>query len=80
LAIAVDSPSRSDNDYYRLVADQWGIVTAEDPNDQYANIMMGEKGKDGNWTIAVSECGFALVSNQGTISQAKRINGRNPSN
>lgn len=76
VAMSVDSPSVTDKDCYRIVADQRGKVVAETPKNQYENILSGLKGTD-NWAIAVSEYGIALVSKKGTIpAEAGQTNDR----
>jgi hypothetical protein len=49
------------------VKDQYGRVTAKEPEDRRENFMSGQKGTDGNWDIAVSEYGIALISKKGSI-------------
>ena len=61
----------NDKDYYRIVADQRGKVAAKEPKHEYENFMSGPKDTDGNWAIAVSDYGIALVSKKGTILQGR---------
>jgi hypothetical protein len=68
--MSVDSPSVTDKDCFRIVADQRGKVMAETPPNQYENILLGQKGMD-NWGIAASDYAVALVSKKGTLSQNK---------
>ena len=64
--MSVDSPSVTNKDCYRIVADQCGKVLAETPKNQFENIMLGQKGTD-NWAIAVSEYAVALISKKGKV-------------
>ena len=70
LALSVDSPSVTDKDCFRIVADQRGKVIAEPPKNPYENIMLGQKGTD-NWGIAASEYAVALVNKKGTFPQSR---------
>jgi len=71
LAMSVDSPSVTDKDCFRIVADQRGKIIAETPKNPYENILLGQKGTD-NWGIAASDYAVALVSKKGRFSKTRR--------